>query len=190
MQKTILHEGKWIKICSKPVVGRSGIISTWEFVERKESHEEGDSVDIVALYKDYLVLIASFRYPVQSFVLEFPAGLTEGASPQQTALKELKEETGFIAFEENIKEVSPVLFTDPWKSTETTRLVVVEVPDILENESPEQSLEDEEIIIVELVKLQGLCENIIDLAQRKSYGIDVRLYLFAKGMQDSSNYSP
>lgn len=180
-----MYEGKWINVCTKSVLSRTGKSTTWEFVERKQSHEQGDSVDVVAFYKTSIILIACYRYPVQSYILEFPAGLTEGDSIESAALKELKEETGFLAYPENVQESSPVLHTDPWKSTETTRLVVIEVPEIPENENPVQDLEDEEVIIVELVPISNLCQNIVALAGAKGYGIDARLYLFAKGFQES-----
>ena len=66
MQKEVLYEGKWIKVCSKQVMSRNGQMTTWEFVERKESHEEGDSVDVVAFYRSSIVLIACYRYPART----------------------------------------------------------------------------------------------------------------------------
>lgn len=52
--------------------------------------------------------------------LEFPAGLLDpGEQLHQTAERELVEETGFSG---KIKSVSPVVYSDPWKSNENTTI--------------------------------------------------------------------
>lgn len=43
-----------------------------------------------------LLLEKQFRAPAEKVVIEFPAGLVdEGETPEQAALRELKEETGY-----------------------------------------------------------------------------------------------
>ena len=45
-----------------------------------------------------LLMINQYRYPVDKVLLEFPAGHVEaGEDPQNTAARELEEETGYIA---------------------------------------------------------------------------------------------
>ncbi len=51
----------------------------------------------------YLYLVGQYRYPVDSFSWEFPAGHLEFGSMKDTAKKELKEEAGLIA--KKIKEL-------------------------------------------------------------------------------------
>ena len=57
-----------------------------------------DGVVIYSLYgekKDKVVLIRQFRYPVNDYVYEFPAGLVENGEDFHTAAqREMKEETG------------------------------------------------------------------------------------------------
>lgn len=184
MAEELIYQGKWISMYSKTVTSRSGKQAKWEFIRRIRENPEGDGIDVIAKYKGNLILVAVYRYPVSCMVLEFPAGLAEDLNITQTALKELKEETGYIARESDIREISPVVYTDPWKSTESVRYVIVDVPDIEENEHPVQELEDEEIIIVELVSFDRLLDNILRLVAEKGYGLDSRLYLFAKGIED------
>lgn len=183
MERTTLYQGKWLALKTIPIQGRSGEPSSWEYVERN-GKGVCDGVDVIAVYKNMLICVAVYRYPVEGYVLEFPAGLLEGLEVDDCAVKELKEETGFTAGKENITFRSPVLNIDPWKSTETTVLVGISVPDIEENSNPVQELEDEEIIVVELLPMDRLLENIEELCQRKNYKLCAKVFMFAKGIKD------
>lgn len=59
-----------------------------------------DGVIIYALYgekKDKVVIIRQYRYPIDDFVYELPAGLIEkGEDMKEAAIRELHEETGLI----------------------------------------------------------------------------------------------
>jgi ADP-ribose pyrophosphatase len=65
---------------------------------REVAIHQGGSV-IVALTDDYkIVMVNQFRYPLQRYLYELPAGkLEQGEDPQVCALRELKEETGYNA---------------------------------------------------------------------------------------------
>ena len=52
--------------------------------------------------KNKIIFIANYRPPVDSFVLEFPAGLMDNDNLEENALRELKEETGVVLKEENL----------------------------------------------------------------------------------------
>jgi len=65
----------------------------WEFVERKRARE---AVAIIALTDDNrLILTEQFRVPINARVIDLPAGLIEDFSAEETARRELEEETGF-----------------------------------------------------------------------------------------------
>ena len=57
-----------------------------------------DGVVIYSLYgekQDKVVLIRQYRYALNDFIYEFPAGLVEDGGPyKETAIREMKEETG------------------------------------------------------------------------------------------------
>lgn len=57
-----------------------------------------DGVQIYALYgekKDKVVLVRQYRYPIDGYIYEFPAGLCEkGENYREAAIREVHEETG------------------------------------------------------------------------------------------------
>ena len=80
-------QGKYISVLKR---GR------WEFVSRTGSTH---AVVIVAEHEGKVILIEQYRVPVGGRCLELPAGLVgdedEHATVEDTAIKELEEETGF-----------------------------------------------------------------------------------------------
>jgi len=57
-------------------------------------------VVVVPIFLDKIIMIYNYRYPVNEWCLELPAGhIDESETPQETASRELKEETGYIAKE-------------------------------------------------------------------------------------------
>ena len=82
-----MWEGKYIRAMKR---GR------WEYVSRTNS--VGAAV-ILAEHEGKVILIEQYRVPVGARCLELPAGLVgdedEHATVEETAIKELEEETGF-----------------------------------------------------------------------------------------------
>jgi ADP-ribose pyrophosphatase len=185
MDSELVYAGKWLKFMSKSVPGKSGEVYQWEYVERPNKKSVADGVNIIAIYKGRIILESVFRYPVDAAVLEFPAGMLEGLSPREAALKELREETGYRAEMENITFESPDAYNDPWKSTEATRFVGINVPETEENENPRQELEDEEEIEVILVPIEGLMGHVERICRERGFLLDARVFMFAKGIEDT-----
>ena len=90
MPKSVLYQGKFARL-----VAQDG----WEFVER--ANASGVAVLIPITEQQEVVLVEQFRVPVQSQVMELPAGLVGDQldNPDEpaieTARRELIEETGF-----------------------------------------------------------------------------------------------
>jgi len=75
------------------------------------------------------LLVEQFRPPVGKATLEFPAGLIDaGETPEQAALRELREETGYVGEAcKTLPVVSPLVCMSPGLCDETVRCVVVVV---------------------------------------------------------------
>jgi ADP-ribose pyrophosphatase len=85
----------------------SGKEFRYYFVSRRKNEElkvytksvEPEGVVIYPILKENpekLVLIKQYRYPIDEYIYELPAGMIEtGETPAQAAVREMKEETGF-----------------------------------------------------------------------------------------------
>lgn len=67
-------------------------------LQMKTRNGKPDGVIIYSLYgekKDKVLLIRQYRYSIDDYIYEFPAGLVdEGENYQEAAIREVKEETG------------------------------------------------------------------------------------------------
>lgn len=63
------------------------------------------AVSILPVLEDKsIIMVRQFRYAVSDYLLEIPAGIIEkGEKPEETAIRELKEETGYSA--DNVEEL-------------------------------------------------------------------------------------
>lgn len=80
-----------------------GKLRDWEGMRRKSRPKNSavDAVQVVALLQrpsgTEVLLEKQFRPPTEKVCIEFPAGLMdEGETPDECALRELKEETGYV----------------------------------------------------------------------------------------------
>jgi len=88
-----IYEGRLVNLRQDAVVLSSGRETVREVVEHP------NCVAIVAINsEDNVVMVRQFRKPVEGVLLEIPAGVIEpDEEPQQCALRELEEETGYMA---------------------------------------------------------------------------------------------
>jgi ADP-ribose pyrophosphatase len=100
-----------------------GAERTWETAERvtRPNGSEIDAVGVAAILHDpakpndepRIVLQKQWRAPIDQIVIEVPAGLMDhDETPQTCALRELKEETGYVGelVKDKSFDVGPVMF--------------------------------------------------------------------------------
>lgn len=123
--------------------------------------QSGDTIIII------LSLTRSHRtprwYSLTSFEIQpslrFDLGLIdEGETAEETAIRELQEETGFKGTK--VLESSPLLVCDPGMTTANMKLVAVDVPFLDKLEVSQQKLEPGEFITARIVELHKLDEEL------------------------------
>jgi ADP-ribose pyrophosphatase len=100
-----------------------GVERTWESAERLTRPKgcDIDGVGVAAILQDpakpndkpRILLQKQWRAPIDQTVIEVPAGLMDpDESPEMCALRELKEETGYVGevVQDKSFDVSPVMF--------------------------------------------------------------------------------
>ena len=135
-----------------------------------------------------LLLQKQFRPPLNKVTIEVPSGLIdEGESAADAAIRELKEETGYVATlpKDSSAAMSFVMFNDPGMTNTNTRMTFVDVDmndERNKKENLKQELESSEYIetfTVPLSKLWGELERL----DREGFAIDARVGTLAQGME-------
>lgn len=111
----------------------------------------GSVLIVPFLDRETVILLHQYRYIIGKWLYEFPAGtIEEGEKPEDTAKRELLEETGYRS--ENLKLVGQI-YPAPGSSTE--KMYIFLARDLIE-EKPNR--EEEEIIEVLKLKLTDVIE--------------------------------
>lgn len=86
------YKNKWFEIRQDEVIKPNGKPGEYFVFEKR------DFVVVIAKLNDKFIMVEQERYPVQSMSLEFSMGVSEeGESPEEAALREFEEETGYKA---------------------------------------------------------------------------------------------
>ncbi len=139
---------------------------TWQLASRKQEPKcltqdfsKPDAVVIVPFHKEKnkLVIIKEFRVPLGDYQYGFPAGLMdEGETIEQTAKRELYEETG-LSVTHVIKSGLPA-FSTSGMTDESVSMVYVECNGFPSNKNNESS-EDITTIMVTPAEAHELCHD-------------------------------
>ena len=92
LDRNIVFENNWISVIENSVVTPTGLELVYTTIK------SSDVVAIIPIIGEKIVMVKNFRYATGKSMLEFPAGhLDKGETIRQCALRELKEETGYIS---------------------------------------------------------------------------------------------
>jgi len=143
----------------------------WEYVSRTGST---NAVVVIAEHHGKIILVEQYRVPLGKRCLELPAGLVgdedENATVEDTAVKELEEETGFTA---DRIEVLGEFHSSPGLLAESFTLVRAHgIRKIGEGGGTEH-----EDIIVHLVARADIPE-FVEIRRRDGVAVDVKLLPF------------
>ncbi|KAI1970296.1 ADP-ribose diphosphatase [Ophidiomyces ophidiicola] len=160
---------------------------TWESAERQTRPKDCpiDGVGIVAILQKptgpEILLQKQYRPPVDKIAIEVPAGLIDaGETPEECAVRELKEETGYVGIAE---QRSPIMWNDPGFCNTNLNMVHVRVDmSLADNLNPKPQLEESEFIECFTVPLRTLFAETRRLEQ-EGYAIDARVGTLAEGIE-------
>ncbi|KAI1431000.1 NUDIX domain-containing protein [Xylaria sp. CBS 124048] len=184
-------DARWINLVKITYEDQNGQVRTWEGTRRPTRPKTSavDAVVMVAVRElptgAELLLEKQFRAPAGKLVVEFPAGLVDAdESVEEAALRELREETGYVG--EIIHETTnsrPMFFSSPASSSSTTFMIKIKIDaEKDENKSPKPHLEDGEFIECFWIPLDNLYDECRQL-ESQGFAIDGKLGAFAEGLE-------
>jgi 8-oxo-dGTP pyrophosphatase MutT (NUDIX family) len=186
---------KWLSLKTLHWKDQEGKDRQWDVASRttKQSSEHADAVVIIPLLRHpdtpHLIdtlLVRQYRPPVQQYTMEFPAGLIDvDETIEQAALRELREETGYVGEACRIPPTaSRLLCMSPGLCDETVHVVLVEVDlsNPYNHGTPQANCDDGEHVVVVRVSLNDGLQQLLD--QQKTTPMPIMgLYLFAVGYE-------
>jgi len=169
--------GNWLALNRIAYLDNHGVERIWESVSRKKS---AGAVAIICtlIPSGRLILVRQYRPPADNMVIEFPAGLVNpGESPEETAVRELREETGYRG---RLIRMVPDTFSSPGLSSEIVRLAVMEADENAQGELVTEfdETEDIETLLVDPAEM----ENFLLDATRRGDQVDGRVSAFSVGL--------
>ncbi|KAI1804806.1 putative ADP-ribose pyrophosphatase [Daldinia bambusicola] len=186
-------DAKWINLVKITYEDEEGQVRTWEAVRRpgRPSSSPVDAVQMIAVmpHKEgpRVLLEKQFRAPASKIVIEFPAGLVDrDETVEQAALRELKEETGYVGEVVPDRGGSrPILFSSPASSSSKSFVIHLKVdPEKEENRNPQPLFDDGEFIEAFWVPLSDLYAECRKL-EAQGFAIDGKVGVFAEGLEMS-----
>ena len=157
-----VYEGRYLRL---------QVRGTWEYAER--THAGGLAAIIIAVTPDDRVLfVEQFRVPLQAPTIEMPAGLVgdinAGESIEESAIRELEEETGWTA------DSAKLLMTGPTSSGMSNEYIAFVRATSLRKVGPGGGDGSEDITVHEIPRTQAAAWLVRKMAE--GYELDPKLW--------------
>ena len=186
---TILSETKFLSLYDAKYENKKGVNKHWTIASRKDlntlkeqffqgKEENIDAVIIAALHKESkkLVIIKQFRIPLNDYVYELPAGLVDdNENMEDTATRELKEETGFELTEINHEKSRKKVYASAGMTDESVAMIYCKC----QGEITDKFLEDDEDIKTILVSQEEAREML-----KREDKMDIRAFMTLQSFAD------
>ncbi|KAJ5769916.1 uncharacterized protein N7511_001967 [Penicillium nucicola] len=185
-------DARWKRLVKTHYSDPNGVQRDWESAERQTRPKDSlvDGVNIVAFLNkstgSELLLEKQYRPPIDQVVIELPAGLIDaGETAEQTAVRELREETGFVGV---ATKCTGIMYNDPGFCNANFNMVYIQVDMSLpENQNPKPNLEDNEFIECFTVPVERLSMELKKL-EKEGYAIDARVGSIAEGIEIARSF--
>jgi len=153
-------------------LNREGKEIKWESIERKQQRIVLVIIGLLIPSNRY-VLIRQYRPAVDNYVIGFPAGISDSDDIAEEALRELKEETGYVG---RVTAISPILKVNSGIMDDSCNIINVEIDETdFRNENPKRSLEQSEEIEV-ILKREDKIKKFLREEKEKGYEIGAGLW--------------
>jgi ADP-ribose pyrophosphatase len=156
------YEGKWIRVVKR---------NNWEFVER--TNNTGIVAIVPITDMNNLVLVKQWREPVQSTVVEIPAGLVGDIDKDESAItaarRELLEETGYYAH--NLEELGTFPISPGLSNEQLTYVIATK----LEKRDAGGGDETEKIETFE-IPVGMAATKLMEMSKEKDLQVDAKIF--------------
>ena len=125
---------------------------------KREIVEHDPSVSVVATDNDgNILLVKQYRKPVEKVIYEIPAGSIEiGENPREGAIRELKEETGYVA--KDVEYISEFYSTPGFCTEKMYVFFATEIEECDQEPDEDEFIEVEKVSLDKAIKMIQLGE--------------------------------
>ena len=142
LEKLTLSANKYTSYIKTTFLDKFGNEKSWEFIERNNNTQ---AVIINVIDDDKVILVKQFRIPLNKYSIEFPAGLIDpGESIENSAIRELKEETGFTG---KVISTSPPVCTSAGITDEIVYFVEMQLASDIQEKQELDETEEIEVLV-------------------------------------------